>query len=101
MEPLFMAFCKVIYKSRLTTRFCPVLECAVRVVDETSNRTIERPVLAQMINQNYILIIKLINQCGLVVRIAGAMLSRVLINIESLYVLTQNFKVEKLQLSIS
>jgi hypothetical protein len=59
-----------------------------------------------MINQNYILIIKLINECGLVVRIADAMLFRVLINIESLYVfnsrtLTQNFKVEKLQLSIS
>ncbi len=81
-----MAFCKVIYKTRLTTRICPVL--------------------AQMINQNYILIIKLINECGLVVRIADAMLSRVLINIESLYVfnattLTQNFKEEKLQLSIS
>ena len=76
------------------------------MADETSNRTIECPFLAQMINQNYILIIKLINQCGLVVRIADAMLSRVLINIESLYVfnartLTQNFKVEKLQLSIS
>ncbi len=84
----------------------PVLECSVRVADETSNRTIECPVLAQMINQNYILIIKLINECGLVVRIADAMLFRVLINIESLYVfnsrtLTQNFKVEKLQLSIS
>ncbi len=81
-----MAFCKVIYKTRLTTRFCPVL--------------------AQMINQNYILIIKLINKCGLVVRIADAMLSRVLINNESLYVfnattLTQNFKVEILQISIS
>jgi len=88
-------------EGRLTT--CPVLECAVRVTDETPNRTIECPVLAQMINQNYILIIKLINECGLVVRIADAMLSRVLINIESLYVcnartLTQNFKVEKLQL---
>jgi hypothetical protein len=59
-----------------------------------------------MINQNYILIIKLINKCGLVVRIADAMLSRVLINNESLYVfnattLTQNFKVEILQISIS
>jgi hypothetical protein len=32
---------------RLTT--CPVLECAVRVADETSNRTIECPVLAQTI----------------------------------------------------
>ncbi len=32
---------------RLTT--CPVLECTVRVADETSNRTIECPVLAQMI----------------------------------------------------
>jgi hypothetical protein len=79
---------------------------AVRVADETSNRTIECPVLAQMINQNYILIIKLINECELVVRIADAMLSRVLINIQSLYVfnartLTQNFKVETLQLSIS
>jgi hypothetical protein len=79
----------------------PVLECAVRAADETSNRTIECPVLAQMINQNYILIIKPINECGLVVRIADATLSRVLINIESLYVfnartLTQNFKVEKL-----
>jgi hypothetical protein len=49
-----------------------------------------------------ILIIKLINQCGLVVPIADAMLSRVLINIESskgLYIFnartsTQNFKVE-------
>jgi hypothetical protein len=76
------------------------------VAEETSNRTIECPVLAQMINRNYILIIKLINQCGLVVRIADAMLSRVLINIDSLYVfnvrtLTQNFKVEKLELSIS
>ncbi len=28
----------------------PVLECAVRVADETSNWTIECPVLAQMIN---------------------------------------------------
>jgi hypothetical protein len=69
------------------------------VADETSNRTIECPVLAQMIIQNYILIIKLINECGLVVRIADAMLSRVLINIESLYAfnarkLTQNFEVE-------
>jgi hypothetical protein len=91
MEPLFMAFCKVIYKTRLTIRFCPVLECAVWVADETSNRTIERPVLAQMINQNYILIIKLINQCGLVVRIADAMLSRVLINIESVYVFDTKF----------
>jgi hypothetical protein len=61
-----MSFCKVIYKTRLTTRFFPVL--------------------AQMINQNYILIIKLINQCELVVRIADAMLSRILINNESLYV---------------
>jgi hypothetical protein len=66
---------------RLTT--CPVLECAVRVADETSNRTTECPVLAQMINQNYILIIKLINQCGLIVRIADAVLSRVLINIDT------------------
>jgi hypothetical protein len=54
-----------------------------------------------MINQNYILIIKLISQCGVAVRIADATLSRVLINIESLYffnarTLTQNFKVEKL-----
>jgi hypothetical protein len=55
-----------------------------------------------MINQNYILIIlvKLINECELVVRITDAMLSRVLIDIQSLYVLnartmTQNFKVEK------
>ena len=79
------------------------------MADETSNRTIECPVLAQMINQNYILIIKPINQCGLVVRIADAMLCRVLISIESsksLYIfnartLIQNFKVEKLQLSIS
>ncbi len=92
--------------NRLTT--CPVLDCAVRATDETSNRTIECPLLAQMINQSYILIIKYINQCGLVVRITDAMLSRVLINIESsksLYVfntrtLTQNFKVEKLQLCI-
>jgi hypothetical protein len=53
-------------------------------------------------SNDYILIIKLINQCGLVVPIADAMLSRVLINIESsksLYIfnartLTQNFKVE-------
>ena len=79
------------------------------MADETSNWTIVCPVLAQIINQNYILIIKLINQCGLVVPIEDAMLSRVLINIESsksLYIfnartLTQNFKVEKLQLSIS
>ena len=78
------------------------------MADETSNRTIECPVLAQMINQNYIFI-KLINECGLVVPIADAMLCRVLISIESsksLYIfnartLTQNFKVEKLQLSIS
>jgi hypothetical protein len=34
---------------RLTT--CPVLECAVRVTDETSNRTIERPVFAQTISK--------------------------------------------------
>ncbi len=76
------------------------------LADEASKRTIECPVLAQMINQNNILIIKLINQYGLVVRTADAMLSHVLINIESLYVfnartLIQNFKVEKLQLSIS
>ncbi len=53
-------------------------------------------------SNDYILIIKLINQCGLVVPIADAMLSRVLINIESsksLYIFnartsTQNFKVE-------
>jgi hypothetical protein len=61
-----------------------------------------------MIYQNYILTIKFINQCGLAVRIADTMLSRILINIQSsksLYVfnaraLTQNFKLEKLQLSI-
>ena len=65
--------------TRLTT--CPVLECAVRVADETLNRTIECPVLDQMINQIYILIIKFINECVLVVRIANAMLSRLLTNI--------------------
>jgi dimeric dUTPase (all-alpha-NTP-PPase superfamily) len=81
---------------RLTT--CPVLECAVRVADETSNRTIECPVLAQMINQSYILIIKFINQCGLVVRIADAMLSRVLINTRTL---TQNFKVKIFNFQLS
>ncbi len=52
----------------------PVLECAVRVADETSNRTIECPVLAQMINQNCILIIKFSNQCAYSVRIIDAML---------------------------
>jgi hypothetical protein len=33
--------------TRLTTR--PVLECTVRLADETSNRTIECPVFAQTI----------------------------------------------------
>jgi hypothetical protein len=67
----------------------------------------ECPVSAQIINQSYILIIKCVNECGLVVRIADAILSRIFTNIESsksLYVfkartLTQNFKVEKLLIS--
>jgi hypothetical protein len=37
----------------------PVLRCAVRLADETSNRTIQCPVLAQMINQSCILITKI------------------------------------------
>jgi hypothetical protein len=41
-----------------------VLECTVQVADETPNRTIEYPVLAQMIDQSCILIIKFSNQCA-------------------------------------
>jgi hypothetical protein len=82
--------------TRLAT--CPVFNWTVGVADETSNWTIECPVLAQVINQSYILIIKIINQCGIVVRIADAMLSRVLINIESsksLYDFNTKFQVRK------
>jgi hypothetical protein len=43
-----------------------------------------------MINQNYILIVKFIDDCGLVVRIANVILSRVSPNIKS-------FKVSILQ----
>jgi hypothetical protein len=77
----FALFAKsIIIVMRLATS---VLKCAVRMADETSNRTIECPVLDQMINQNYILIIKFIDQLliELVERIADAMLSFVLINI--------------------
>ncbi len=79
---LSLSLCLSMCVCRLTT--FPVSECTVRVADETSNRTIECPVLTQMIHQNYILIIKfLINQCGLVVCITETMLSRIMINIQS------------------
>jgi hypothetical protein len=79
---------------------CPVLECVVRVADETSNRTIECPVSAQMINQSYILIIKFINECELVVRIADAMLSRVLINTRTLTQNVQCFIINSLRVML-
>jgi hypothetical protein len=47
---------------RLTTR--PVLECTVRVAEENSNRTIECPVLARLIDQVVFLIIKYTNRCS-------------------------------------